>query len=63
MIIHDRVMFFAAEIQEPGEDAFDPLFIGGNRFKWEELAACVLAGWIADPCRAAAHQRDRLAVG
>src|SRR3984893_14410707 len=60
---HDRVMFFFAEIQEPGEDAVDPLFIGGNRLQREQLTARVLARGIADPCRAAAHERDRLATG
>ena len=39
----------------------DAVLVGLDLLDGQELAALVLAGRIAHPCRAAAHERDRLA--
>ncbi len=63
VIGHDSVFAALAEVEEFGKDALDPLLVGLDRLERKHLAAFVLPGGIANPRRAAAHQRDRLAAG
>ncbi len=60
---HDGVTTASAEVDEAREGAFDALLVGLDLLQGQELAALVPPGGIADPRRASAHQRDRLAAG
>ena len=51
------------EFQELGENRADALEIFVDEFVGQQAAAFVLAGGVADPRRAAAHQRDRPVAG
>ena len=63
VVRHDGVGLALAEPDEMGEGLFDARLVGLDRLDGQKLAALVLAGRIADPGRAAAHQSDRLAAG
>ena len=52
-----------AEIEEAGKDRAEALLVGLDLVVGEELPRLVLAGRVADPGGAAAHQRDRLVAG
>ena len=57
---HDRVARAVAEAEELTEDALDARHVGGDLLVALKLAGLVLAGGVADPRGAAAHQHDRL---
>ena len=60
---HDGVARAAAELQELVEHRADAAQVSGDHRLVEQFAAFVLAGGIADPRGAAAHQRDRPVPG
>ena len=60
---HDRVAAGILEFEELGENGADALEIFVDEFVGQQAAAFVLAGGVADPRRAAAHQRDRAVAG
>ncbi len=56
---HDRIGRAVAEAQERIEAAADAGHVGGDLLVGEQLARLVLAGGVADPRGAAAHQHQR----
>ena len=60
---HHRIGLAVAEAQEAPEDFADAPQVRGDDLVGQQPAAFVLAGRIADPGGAAAHQRDRLMAG
>ncbi len=63
VVDHDRVGLALAEGDEVGEGLAQALLVGLDLLVGEELAHVVLAGRVADPGRAAAHERDRPVAG
>jgi hypothetical protein len=63
IVDHDRVARAVAELQEFREDLADAGHVAGDLLVRQKLAGFVLAGGVADLCRAAAHQDDRLVAG
>ena len=63
VVEHQRVGRAVAEGEEAFEDGPDRRLVGVDLLDGQKLAALVLAGRIADPRRAAADQRQRLAAG
>src|SRR6516162_10415141 len=60
IVDHNGVARPVAEFDELGEDRADSGHVAGDLGVVEQLPRFVLAGGIADPCRAAAYQHDRL---
>jgi len=60
IVRHDRVGLALAEAQKSGKDGSDAGLVFLDRLGRQDFPALILARWIADPGRAAAHQGDRL---
>ena len=60
IVDHDGVARAVAEVEEFREDRADACHVAGDLGIVEQRPRLVLAGRIADPRRAAAHQHDRL---
>jgi hypothetical protein len=60
IVEHDGVGLARTELEDLGEDDLDALLVGVDLLDGADGARLVLAGGVAHPRRAAAHQRDRL---